>query len=86
MWRRAAEAFIYREVLARHRVLLALTWLLVLAQRLHLVPKRFGLPRIDARQLRTPLDAAPSGAGDTYLLPGCVMDAWNATCTPTPSP
>lgn len=76
VWRRAAEAFVYRGVLARHRVLLSLTWLLVVAQWLHLVPKRFGLPRIDAHDLRTPLAAAPSGGGDAYLFPGCVMDAW----------
>lgn len=76
VWRRVAEAFVYRGILARHRVLVALTWLLVIAQRLHLVPKRFGLPPIDAHDLRTSLDAVPSGGGDAYLFPGCVMDAW----------
>jgi glycolate oxidase iron-sulfur subunit len=45
------------------------------AQRLRLVPRRSGLPRLSARSLRTPLvaDAAPA---DAYLFPGCVMDAW----------
>src|SRR5204863_4227528 len=62
-------------VLPRHAVLLALTWVLLVAQRLHLVPKRFGLPRLSAGSLRSPLvaDGAPS---DAYLFPGCVMDAW----------
>ena len=35
-------------VLPRHRLLLALTWVLLVAQRLHLVPRRFGLPRLSA--------------------------------------
>ena len=53
----------------------ALTWVLLIAPRLHLVPKRFGLPRLSAASLRTPLvaDAEPT---DAYLFPGCVMDAW----------
>jgi glycolate oxidase iron-sulfur subunit len=67
-------------VLPRHGLLLALTWMLLVAQRLHLVPKRFGLPRLSARSLRTPLvaaaDAPQDGSVDAYLFPGCVMDAW----------
>jgi glycolate oxidase iron-sulfur subunit len=62
-------------VLPRHAVLLALTWLLLVAQRLHLVPKRVGLPRLSSRSLRTPL-TADSGTVDAHLFPGCVMDAW----------
>jgi glycolate oxidase iron-sulfur subunit len=62
-------------VLPRHSVLVALSWMLLVAQRLHLVPRRLELPRLSARSLRTPLaaDAAPA---DAYLFPGCVMDAW----------
>jgi glycolate oxidase iron-sulfur subunit len=74
--RRAAEWVAYRGLLPHHRLLRAMTWVLLVVQRLHLVPKRFGLPRFDASQLRRPLDAAGPGTGDTYLLPGCVMDAW----------
>jgi glycolate oxidase iron-sulfur subunit len=76
--RRAAEWFAFAMVLPRHGVLLALTWLMLLAQRLHLVPKRFGLPRLSARALRTPLSPdVPTGTvPDAYLFPGCVMDAW----------
>jgi glycolate oxidase iron-sulfur subunit len=61
-------------------VLLALTWVLLVAQRLHLVPKRFGLPRLSVDALRTPLvadaDSELEGPVDAYLFPGCVMDAW----------
>jgi len=64
-------------VLPRHGVLLAATWVLLVAQRLHLVPRRLGLPRLSARSLRTPLTAdADAGRGDAYLFPGCVMDVW----------
>jgi len=86
--RRVAEWIGYRVVLPRHRVLLALTWLALVAQRLRLVPRRaeFGLPRLSARSLARPLrvppgSAGPAGstgcsAGDAWLFPGCVMDAW----------
>jgi glycolate oxidase iron-sulfur subunit len=76
MTRRIGEWFGYRVVLPRHRLLLALTWLLVVAQRLRLVPRRFSLPRIDTRALREPLVAVPAVEADTYLFTGCVMDAW----------
>jgi glycolate oxidase iron-sulfur subunit len=73
--RRFGEWFALTLVLPRHAVLLALTWVLLVAQRVHLVPKRFGLPRLSSASLRTPLvaDAAPA---DAFLFPGCVMDAW----------
>jgi glycolate oxidase iron-sulfur subunit len=65
-WRRLG----YR-VLAHHRLLLALSTVLAVAQRLRLVPARLGLPRLPLR--RRPL--AASGA-DAWLFTGCVMDAW----------
>jgi glycolate oxidase iron-sulfur subunit len=65
-WRRLG----YR-VLGRHRLLLVLSTLLAIAQRLRLVPRRFGLPRLPLR--RTPLRATGS---DAWLFTGCVMDAW----------
>jgi glycolate oxidase iron-sulfur subunit len=73
--RRPAEWIAFTLVLPRHGLLLAATWVLLLAQRLHLVPRRLGLPKLAARSLRTPLvaDAPPA---DAYLFPGCVMDAW----------
>jgi glycolate oxidase iron-sulfur subunit len=72
--RRLAEWFGYVVVLPRHWLLLALTWPAWVAQRLRLVPKRVGLPRLSVRSLRRPLrgDANP----DVYLFTGCVMDAW----------
>jgi glycolate oxidase iron-sulfur subunit len=73
-FRRVAEWLSYVVVLPRHWLLLALTWPLWLAQRLRLVPRRFGLPRISLRSLRTPLVAAEDP--DALLFTGCVMDAW----------
>jgi glycolate oxidase iron-sulfur subunit len=72
--RRAVEWLAYRIVLPRHALLIALTWVLAIAQRLHVVPRRYGLPKISFRSLRTPLgaDADP----DALLFTGCVMDAW----------
>jgi glycolate oxidase iron-sulfur subunit len=64
----------YRVVLPHHDLLLALTWLLAVAQRLRLVPRRFGLPKISFSSLRTQLVADPEP--DTTLFTGCVMDAW----------
>ncbi len=72
--RRIAEWFGYRIVLPHHAVLIALTWLLAVAQRLRLMPRRFALPKISFRSLRTPLVADPDP--DSFLFTGCVMDAW----------
>ena len=72
--RRMLEWFGYRVVLAHHRALLTLTWLLALAQRIRLVPARFGLPEISVRSLRIPLQ--PDADPDAFLFTGCVMDAW----------
>ena len=75
--RRVVEWFAYRILLPHHRLLLAFTWLVLVAQRLRLVPRRFGLPRLGADRLRRPLPADGPGTGDVYLFPGCVMDAWD---------
>lgn len=48
------------------------TRLLALAQRLHLIPRRFSLPSLP---LRPPAALRPTGA-DIWLFTGCVMDAW----------
>jgi glycolate oxidase iron-sulfur subunit len=66
-WQRAG----YR-VLGHHRLLLAGSTLLAGAQRLRLVPSRFGLPRLPVRRGRPP---RPTGS-DVWLFTGCVMDAW----------
>jgi glycolate oxidase iron-sulfur subunit len=65
-WRRLG----YR-VLGHHRVLLAVSSGLALAQRARIVPRRLGLPRLPLR--RTAL--TPTGH-DAWLFTGCVMDAW----------
>ena len=65
-WRRAG----YR-ILGHHRLLLAASTALAVAQRAHLVPRRLGLPRLPMR--RTTL--TPTGT-DVWLFTGCVMDAW----------
>lgn len=69
-WQRAAYA-----VLPRHRLLLAGSTLLAVAQRLHLVPRRAGLPRLP---LRRPAAVRTTG-NDVWLYTGCVMDAWLRT-------
>ena len=75
--RRIAEWVAYRVLLPHHRLLLAFTWFVLVAQRLRLTPRRFGLPRLHADRLRTPLRADGPGTGDAFLFPGCVMDAWD---------
>ena len=66
-WQRLAFA-----VLPRHRLLLAGSTLLALAQRAHLVPKRLGISRLP---LRRSAAVRPTGT-DVWLFTGCVMDAW----------
>jgi glycolate oxidase iron-sulfur subunit len=58
--------------LGRHRLLLAGSTLLAVAQRLRLVPARAGLARLPVR--RGP--AITATGGDVWLYTGCVMDAW----------
>jgi glycolate oxidase iron-sulfur subunit len=70
--RRVAEWFAYTVVLPRHWLLLALTWTLWLGQRLRLVPKRIGLPRVSLRRWDVPAGGTP----DAWIFTGCVMDAW----------
>jgi glycolate oxidase iron-sulfur subunit len=59
-------------VLGHHRLLLAGSTMLAFAQRLRLVPKRMGLPKLALRR-----GPAPQATGDeAWLFTGCVMDAW----------
>jgi len=57
--------------LTHHRLLVAGSRGVALAQRLHLVPSRLSLPRLPLRG--APLQ--PTG-DDVWLFTGCVMDAW----------
>lgn len=66
-WQRAAFA-----VLPRHRLLLAGSSALAVAQRMHLVPRRAGLTTLAVRRPQ-PLRATGT---DVWLFTGCVMDAW----------
>src|SRR5581483_7144571 len=74
--RRAVEWVAYRLVLPYHAVLLAVSWLVLAGQRLHLVPGRFAVPRLSARSLATRLAVPVGGTPDAWLFTGCVMDAW----------
>jgi glycolate oxidase iron-sulfur subunit len=60
------------KALGHHRLVLAGSSALALAQRAHLVPRRLGLARLPLR--RGP--AARASGGDAWLFTGCVMDAW----------
>jgi glycolate oxidase iron-sulfur subunit len=68
-------------VLGHHRLLLAASSAGAVLQRLHLLPRRLGLPRLPLgrRRLR-PRTGSGSRARprptDTWLFTGCVMDAW----------
>jgi glycolate oxidase iron-sulfur subunit len=65
-WQRLGYA-----VLEHHRLLVALSRLLAVAQRARLVPRRLGVPHLPLRS--SPLTAT---GGDVWLFTGCVMDAW----------
>jgi len=60
-WHRRAAAWVgYRVVLPRHGVLVAAGWLLAIAQHLHLVPRRFGVPTLRLRSLAVRLPVGRS--------------------------
>ena len=58
--------------LGQHRLILAGSTVLAFAQRLHLVPRRFGLTRLPLRRGA----AIVSTGSDVWMFTGCVMDAW----------
>jgi len=57
--------------LGHHALVLAGSSALAVAQRLHLVPRRLGLPPLPLRRSRL-----RSSGDDVWLFTGCVMDAW----------
>ena len=75
-FRRVGEWVAYRVVLVHHRVLMAVTWLTWIAQRLRLIPKRLGVPRLRAREIARPLELPIGGSPEAWVFTGCVMDAW----------
>jgi glycolate oxidase iron-sulfur subunit len=58
--------------LGHHRLLLIGSSALAVAQRLRLVPKRAGLPRLALRRG----GALRASGTDVWMFTGCVMDAW----------
>lgn len=58
--------------LAHHRLVLVGSTAMAIAQRVRLVPKSFGVPKLPL--LRGP--AVDSTGTDAWLFTGCVMDAW----------
>jgi glycolate oxidase iron-sulfur subunit len=71
-WRRVGYG-----LLGHHRLLVVMSRAAAVAQRLHLVPRRAGLPRLPMRQPGLRLAPRPPGAeADAWLFRGCVMDAW----------
>jgi glycolate oxidase iron-sulfur subunit len=63
-------------VLGHHRTLLAGSTVLALAQRLRLVPRKFGLGELPLRR-PAPVEATATATdADVWLFTGCVMDAW----------
>jgi glycolate oxidase iron-sulfur subunit len=63
-------------VLGRHRVLLAGSTLIAVAQRVRLVPARAGLARLPLRRGRRVEPSATASTDRVWLYTGCVMDAW----------
>ena len=70
-WQRAGYS-----VLGHHRTLLAGSTMLALAQRLRLVPRRFGLGSLPLRRPAPVMPTADALEADVWLFTGCVMDAW----------
>jgi glycolate oxidase iron-sulfur subunit len=63
-------------VLGHHRTLLAGSTVLALAQRLRLVPRKFGLGELPLRR-PAPVEATATATdAGVWLFTGCVMDAW----------
>lgn len=63
-------------VLPRHRLLLAGSTVLAVAQRARLVPGRLGLGSLPVRRGAPVAPTATTGEPDAWLFTGCVMDAW----------
>ncbi len=75
---RAFGAIAYRRLLPNQHVLHLLSWVLLVAQRMRVMPKRFrsSVPRLTRHRLRRTLNVTVGGNPDVWLFTGCVMDAW----------
>lgn len=65
-----------RVVLVRPAVLLMVTWVLWVLQRLRLLPGRLGVPRLRAGVITRALRPSAEGGEPVSLFLGCVMNAW----------
>lgn len=76
--RRWIDRFIFGRVVAWPIVLRIGGWLLFIAQRLRLIPRRFraSLPSLTPTALRRRHTIGVGGSPDAWLFTGCVMDAW----------
>jgi glycolate oxidase iron-sulfur subunit len=70
-WQRVAFS-----VLGRHRLLLAGSTLLAVAQRARMVPSRLGIGTIPVRRGAPVRSTAGADDAGAWLFTGCVMDAW----------
>ncbi len=75
-WRRVGEWLALSVVIPRHRLLLALSWVLAILVRVRLVPRRLGLDGLKLSAMVRPLDDVDHANPDVWLFTGCVMDAW----------
>lgn len=73
-WQRVGYRF-----LDHHRLVLAGSSVLAVAQRARLVPKRLGLGRLPVRRPAAVTGTAGIDVADVWLFVGCVMDAWQRT-------
>ncbi|MGD9793822.1 MAG: (Fe-S)-binding protein [Acidimicrobiia bacterium] len=67
--------------LGHHRLLLMGSSAIAVAQRLHLVPNRAGLPKLDLRRASltgrlAEMSTQRRGSEPVWMFTGCVMDAW----------
>lgn len=73
--RRVVTGIGYR-LLAHHRLLRLGGWMLWVAARLRLLPRRLGVPRVSAAAMARRLESAAPDVADSHLFRGCVMDLW----------
>jgi glycolate oxidase iron-sulfur subunit len=76
--RRMVDRFVFVRVVRWPLVLRTVGWVLCIAQRLGLVPRRLrsSLPTMTAATLRYRHATDVGGSPDAWLFTGCVMDAW----------
>ena len=76
--RRLAGRLLFGRLIATGWLLRAASWILLVAQRLRVVPRRFAsqLPDLSVRRLRLRHGVDVGTAPEAWLFTGCIMDAW----------